>query len=241
MLTTTGLRPTLVSLAALVFLAGCGAQKLPAPNPPAKEIPKDVDVPDEPPPNGAGRVLLDANGDKAKVVEITGSATAAAGNYRATIIGVRPLCTTPCVVDLPYGSHPLVFKSTTDESRMSEVDLDVGPKPKVVRHTLGERKDGGALHSVGSSILVLGAITALTGGILWATGALTSRDGKESSITPTGQLITGIGAAGIGISIPLLIVGRPTERPGATTEWSVSPEPTHKTALPPARGVVNSL
>ena len=184
-------------------------------------MPKDVDLPAEPPPRGAGRVLLDANGDRAKVVEITGSATAAAGGYRATIVGLRPICTTPCVVDLPYGSHPLVLRSTTDATRISEVDLDVGPRPKIVRHTLGEKRDGGAARTIGSSVLVLGAITALTGGLLWGLGELASKNGQTSSLSGTGQVLTGIGAAGIVLSIPLLVVGRPSERPGATTEWSV--------------------
>jgi hypothetical protein len=184
-------------------------------------VPKDIDLPNEPPPNGAGRVVIDANGDRAKVVEITGSATAAAGNYRATIIGLRPLCTTPCVVDLPYGSHPLVLRSTTDETRVSELDLDVGPKPKVVRHTLGEKKDGGAARTIGSTVLVLGATAALTGALLWGVGELASREGQQSGLVGPGQIVTGIGAAGIVLSIPLLVVGRPSERPGATTEWTV--------------------
>lgn len=206
------------SIVTLAFLAGCGPQRLPPPQAPAREVPANVDVPDDPPAPGTGRVLLDADGEKAKVLEVTGSATAAAGGYTATIVGVKPLCTTPCVVDLPYGSHPLVFHSTTDEARASEVDLDVGPKPKVVRHAMGERRSGGAMQSIGSSLLVLGVLAAGTGAILWAVGSANPQGGSLGS---TGQLVTGIGAAGIAISIPLLILGRPTERPGATTEWTV--------------------
>lgn len=209
------------SLAALVLASGCGTEHLPPPSPPPREVPKDLDLPAEPPPNGAGRVVIDANGERAKVVEITGSATAAAGNYRATIIGLRPLCTTPCVVDLPYGSHPLVLRSTTDETRMSELELDVGPKPKIVRHTLGEKEDGGAPRAIGSTVLVLSVITAATGGLLWGLGELASKPGQESGLVGSGQVVTGIGAAGILLSIPLLVVGRPSERPGATTEWTI--------------------
>ncbi|MBX3204214.1 MAG: hypothetical protein KF764_04045 [Labilithrix sp.] len=213
---------TTSALAAVLALAsGCGPERLPPPSAPAREVPADLDLPTEPPPAGAGRVVIDANGERAKVIEITGSATAAAGNYRATIIGLRPICTTPCVVDLPYGTHPLVLRSTTDPTRTSEVELDVGAKPKIVRHTLGERKDGGAAHTIGSSALVLGVVAALTGGLLWGLGELASKPGQPSSLVGTGQVITGIGAAGIVLSIPLLVVGRPTERPGATTEWSM--------------------
>ena len=210
-----------LSLTLLALGSGCGTEHLPPPAAPAREVPADVDMPVEPPPQGTGRVVIDANGERAKVIEITGSATAAAGNYRATLIGLRPICTTPCVVDLPYGSHPLVLRSTPDHSRVSELELDVGARPKVVRHTLGERKDGGTVRSIGATLLTLGLVTALTGGILWGVGEAASSSGQPSSITGPGQILTGIGAAGVGISIPLLMLDRPSERPGATTEWSM--------------------
>ncbi len=227
---TARIRIAVASSLLLSFAAGCGTERLPAPQPPPRELPANVDVPDEPPAPGTSRVVLDANGDKAKVVEITGSATAAAGGYRAVVVGVKPVCTTPCVVDLPYGSHPLVLRSTTDETRQSELDLDVGPKPKVVRHTLGERRDGGAVRTVGASLLLLGITAGLTGAILWGVGAGAHSDGLES----TGQVVTAIGAGGIGLSIPLFVIGRPTERPGATTEWTMpggAPRPTQPTGV----------
>lgn len=208
-------------LLSLALASGCGAERLPPPSAPPREVPKEVDIPGEPPPHGAGRVLLDANGDRAKVVEITGAATASTGRYHATFVGVRPVCTTPCVVDLPYGSHPLVLRSTTDETRVSEIELDVGAKPKIVRHTLGERKDGGAVRTVGASVLVLGAITALTGALLWGVGEAALSSGNTSGLTGTGRTITAVGAGAVVLSIPLMILGRPTERPGATTEWSL--------------------
>lgn len=222
------------SLTSVALGTGC-TEHLPPPSPPARELPKDVDLPTDPPPSGAGRVVIDANGDRAKVVEITGAASAAAGNYRATFIGLRPLCTTPCVVDLPYGSHPLVLRSTTDASRISELELEVGPRPKIVRHELGERKNGGAANSIGSSVLVLGAITALTGGLLWGLGELSSKPDQPSGLVGPGQVVTGVGAAGILLSIPLLVIGRPSERPGATTEWTLpggSAPPAWKDPLP---------
>jgi len=201
-----------------VLATGCGVQRLPPPNPPAKVIPTDLDVPTEPPAAGTGRVILDTNGEPAKVSEITGAATASNGRYTATIVGVRPLCTTPCIVDLPYGSHPLVMRSISDETHQSETDLDVGARAKVFRHSLGERKDGGPLHAVGSSLFAVGLITAATGAILWAVGAAST---SGSGLAGTGQLITGLGAGGIVLSIPFLAVGRPTERAGSTTQWTL--------------------
>jgi hypothetical protein len=202
-----------------VLATGCGVQQLPAAAPPAKVVPTDLDVPAEPPAPGTGRVILDTNGEPAKVVEITGAATASSGGYSATIVGIRPLCTTPCVVDLPYGSHPLVLHSISDETHLSETEIDVGARAKVFRHTLGERKDGGALRTVGSSLLTLGVIAVTTGAILWLAGS--AGNNGSSSLVSNGQLVTGLGAGGILLSIPFLVAGRPTERPGATTQWNL--------------------
>ncbi len=211
--------PRLLFALACLPVLGCSAEHLPPPAAPAREVPQ-VDVPVEPPAHGTGRIVLETNGERAKVVEVTGSAMAASGGYRATVIGLRPLCTTPCVVDLPYGSHPLLLASTTDATRTSELELEVGAKPKVVRHTLGERKDGGAARTVGATLLTLGVTAALTGALLWGIGAAVSDSGHDSGLVGPGQILTASGGAGILFAVPLLIVGRPTERPGATTEWT---------------------
>lgn len=207
------------------LLAGCGVERLPPPSAPTKEVPENVDVPLEPPAPGTGRVILDTNGEKATAIEVTGSMTAAAGGYSATIVGLRPLCTTPCAVDLPYGSHPILLRSVSDPTRQSETALEVGSRPKVFRHELGERKDGGAVRTVGSSLVGLGALAALTGATLWGVAALTNSASSDvaprSSLDSTGQAITAIGLGAVVLGIPLLILGRPTERPGATTEWSL--------------------
>ena len=223
--------------------AGCGVEQLPAASPPARVLPANLDLPEDPPAPGTGRVILDTNGEPAKVVEITGAASASNGTYSATIVGIRPVCTTPCVVDLPYGSHPLVLHSISDESRQSETELDVGARAKVFRHTLGERKDGGGLHTAGASLLTLGIIAATTGAILWVAGASSSSGGDLAS---KGQLVTGLGSAGILLSIPFLIAGRPTERPGSTTQWNLpgssgnSPAPV-STPRAPAGAAVDRL
>jgi hypothetical protein len=199
-----------------VLATGCGVQQLPAASPPARVVPADLDVPLEPPAAGTGRVILETNGEPAKVVEITGAAMATNGRYSATIVGVRPLCTTPCIIDLPYGSHPLVMHSISDESHQSETELEVGARAKVFRHALGERKDGGAVRTVG----------AATGAVLWAAGAANT---NGSDLAGKGQLVTALGAGGILLSIPFLVMGRPTERAGSTTQWnlpgSASPQP----------------
>jgi hypothetical protein len=189
---------------------GCGVEQLPAARPPSRTLSAEVEVPHDPPAPGRGRVILDTDGEPASVVEITSG---------ATVIGVRPLCTTPCVVDLPYGSHPIVLRSTSDESRQSETELDVGARPKVFRHILGERSDGGGLRMVGASVLTLGILAFAAGAVLWGTGSASSH-GSPSLVT-SGEVLTAGGVGGVLLSIPFLVMGRPSERPGATTEWSL--------------------
>jgi len=203
---------------ALAAVAGCDVAQLPPPEAPRRQVPADVDVPLEPPSPGTGRVIIETNGERAKVVEITGQATAWTGGASANIVGVRPLCTTPCVIDLPYGLHPLVLRSLDDDTRQSEAELEVGARAKVFRHTLGERSDGGGLRTAGASLLTLGLIAATTGAILWVAG---SSSAEGSQVTATGQIVTGIGAGSVVLSIPFLLAGRPTERPGATTQWTL--------------------
>lgn len=230
------------SIVVLSLLTGCGPQRLPPPAAPAKVLPADLDVPDAPPPEGTSRVVIDTD-QQAKVVEITGATTAMAGGYRATIVGTRSLCTTPCVIDLSYGTHSILLRSVTDETRQSEAELVVSTKPKVFRHTLGEHKAGGALRTVGGSLVGLGVLTALTGAVLWgvaaASNSASNSSAPRSSLEGTGQMITGIGIGAMALGIPFMLIDRPTERPGATTEWT-SPGSSNGTpaerSLPPAAG-----
>jgi hypothetical protein len=200
---------------------GCGVERLPAARPPPRMLPAEVVVPADPPAAGSGRVILDTNGEPASVVEITSGVTAASGAATAEphVVGVRPLCTTPCIVDLPYGSHPIVLRSIADESRQSETELDVGARAKVFRHTLGERTDGGAVRMVGASFLTLGILAVAAGVVVWGAGSTSSH--PSPSLVTNGEVLTGVGAGGVLLSIPFLLMGRPTERPGATTQWSL--------------------
>lgn len=216
-------RTKFVSWFALIpLLAACGVRELPPPAAPSKELSADVDMPVDESPSGMGRVVLDANGQKADVVEITGASTAYAGNVRATVVASRPVCTTPCVVDLTYGSHPLLFQSVTDDERVSIAHVDVGPRVQVVRHEIGERHPPSAVGVGGAVLTYLGMVTALTGGALWAGGALSSSpDGRTSPLEGTGQTLALVGLGAMVVGIPMMILGRPSERPGATTQWTL--------------------
>lgn len=203
------MRVVILTALAATLGCGCGVRALPPPDPPRREVPRGVELPDEPPPRpGTSRVMLDADGEPAKVVAV--------GD------GTHALCTTPCVVDLPYGSHSLVLQSILDEERRSRAELEVGPRPKIFRHTLGERHDGGAANTLGTSLVAVGLLAAATGAVFWAGGALArSADGAPNGLEGTGRLVTGLGAGAVIVGIPFLVVGRPSERPGATTEWTL--------------------
>ena len=202
---------------------GCGVEQLPPARPPPRTLPAEVVVPVDPPPPGRGRVILDTDGEPASVAEITsgtlGSSGGGGGGNGDPIAFVKPLCTTPCVVDLPYGSHPILLRSTADATHQSETELDVGARARVFRHTLGERTDGGGVRVVGASVLTLGILAVAAGVVMWGAGAASSH-GAPSLVTG-GEILTAGGSGGVLLSIPFLLMGRPTERPGATTQWSL--------------------
>jgi|GEM_PF-1201993 len=205
-----------------VASSACAVERLPPPEAPSRDL---ALARDPPPPTDAGtsRVLLEANGEAARVHEVV-EGTPAEGSEG--YVGVRPLCTTPCVVELPYGPHPLFFQSTADPSRQSETTIDVGERTKVVRHALGDRSDGGALYTGGATLALLGAIAATTGAILWAAGSAGGADATASAsghpdLESTGYGVTVGGAAAILLGIPMMLVDRPRERPGATTAWDL--------------------
>ncbi|MBS2016925.1 MAG: hypothetical protein JST00_28825 [Deltaproteobacteria bacterium] len=197
-------------------VSGCGVEHLPPPQAPSREAPQARDLPTSAPPPGTGRLVVDANGEQAEVAIVSPT-------QDPSVVAVTPLCTTPCVVDLPYGPHPLLFHSTTDPSRESETEVDIGPRPKVLRHSLGERREGGPAHTTGTAMIVLGAIAATTGIILWSAAAAGPDEGR-GAMAGVGQAISIGGAAAALLGIPLVLSDRPTERPGTTTEW---PLPSH--------------
>jgi len=208
-----------------VFLGGCGFSEVAPPQAPAKEIPKDVEPRTTPPEPGLTRVVLDANGDKATVVEVVDATesvgTASVGGSTATVHGyaetTKPICVAPCVADLKPGMHVLRFKADGDD-RMSEANVQVGDRPKVVRHAMG-RTEGTSFGYVSANVLVyLAATAAFTGGLIFAGGAATD---SEKSMT-TGMVIGGAGLAGLAIGIPLAILTRPAHQPGATTEMAIN-------------------
>jgi hypothetical protein len=209
------------------FSVACGDVQLPPPVAPAKELPTPPELPDDRTPEGAGRVVLDASGEKARVVEIAG-ATVESRGYQFQLVAQRAICaSTPCVVDVPRGPHRFVFVSHSDPTHMSDTEIDVGSRTKVVRHALGERIEHGALKAGSGAALTLGTLGAITGGSILLVGAIvssspsTSDPNKGSGLVGAGGAVLGISAGVLALGITLGILGRTEVRQGSTTEWTL--------------------
>ena len=123
-----------------------------------------------PPEPGYTRVIIDANGERATVTEVVDVTTATAHAEGIVAHGrsetTKPICLTPCPADLKPGMHVLRFTSV-DSERMSEANLQLGDKPKVLRHAMGRTEDASALGVGAYTLVFLGAITAVTGASLY--------------------------------------------------------------------------
>jgi len=199
------------------------------------------DVPDQDPPNGAGRIVLDTPGMKARVTEITGvsSGVVAMGGYRAyaTAISSRSTCTTPCVVDLERGTHTLVFQSPDDEERRSTVEVEVKSKPNVFRLEVGREVYHRGLRAGGTAVLISGLSAASLGGIFLATSSMTSSSAYDSGSSTSSSLATGLlvgGLVGAAVGTFMLVAGRPDIQKGASTQFPVSDLAPKETQVGPA-------
>ncbi len=130
---------------------------------------------------------------------------------------LRPLCHTPCAINLPRGDHELLFSDVDPSTGRSSVAfVRVGERPSMLRHALGRQTNdvGGIIGAVilgglGVSAMALGA--ALLG---FGTG----EDGTD--LRPFGGVTLGIGGALTISSVIVGLISRPTLQPGATTQWT---------------------
>jgi hypothetical protein len=221
-------------------MTGCAAN-VAAPAVPERVAPDTTIAPAEPPPPTHGRVFIDAVGAQAKVSDVTETTTVATvlpqggrGNSLQALQQrkLRPLCITPCAVDLTQGWHSLVFESVNDELATSTVDVTVSSRPLAVRHALGRDKppSGGYLGGVmmvipASGLLLSGTLMAIIGATASDPGPGLDANGHAKSdarvLLPIGLVLTGIGVA-LGLGGTLLILNnRPEKQPGSTTQWAL--------------------
>jgi hypothetical protein len=224
-------------LAASTMGCAFGIAHEPPPPVPARVEPKVPDLPSDPPVTGHARVVLDAEGESARVSRVV-AIKVPGGTTKPRMNGVppegparaeEPLCITPCTVDLRTGMHTFVFASKQDPMRSSTSDI-VLPGNGVttfVRHAIGRERRMAPEYGIGAFLLVAGATVTFVGAFMTALGVtgepVERADGTRSD--PEKLILPGSIVFGSGI---LLTVGgavmmssnRPVEQRGTTTTWT---------------------
>jgi hypothetical protein len=163
-------------LLAGLCLSGC-MHTLPRLPPPEPVLPQ-VAVPDGPPAQGSGRVLIDTSNGAARVDEQTGLSSR--GDIFHTIC-----LSTPCFADLPYGPHRIRFTALEDPTTNGVENMEVHG-PTAYRYTMGHTRThflemalgvlaiyfGPTATGIGTALVALkhepcpGCIGAISGGLV---------------------------------------------------------------------------
>lgn len=221
---------SLVSAALALPLGACGTRYLPPPRAPERVAPAAVA---EAPPlrEGEGQVTLDVADGPSRAELVTERTQVVAGSvgwstrsrYPAMPMGTqlttRPLCVTPCAVNLPLGQHEISFTSMDDPARRTGTGfINVTPHPSVVRHALGFQDThlGGIIGSALTGAFSVSAL--LTGTVLVAIND-DSRS-ETSGLMAPGIAVLGVGAALLATSIILGVHSRPESQNGSTVQWT---------------------
>ena len=232
------LRSSLVVVALSACTTGCIHNRPPPPVPERVTIAPEV-APAAPPGASEGRLVIDVAGEKAKVFEVTELTTRTNPTYGGKTSWMappqldrkmRPLCLTPCAVDLPLGWHSLVFESTSEPTRTSIADVTVTAQPTAVRHALGHEKQANGAYVGGIAMLIPAGGLLVMGTIATAVGAAAKDPGPSTNgntkadarvFLPIGLVLLGVGAA-LGIGGGILIANNAPERqPGSTAQWAL--------------------
>jgi hypothetical protein len=168
---------------------------------------------------------LEANGERATVMEITDSTDSTATVHQNGNTGFgyvhsesqTPICITPCFSDMKPGLHRLRFTSE-DDRKEDMVPVQVNDTPKVVRHALGQEETSSLGHILGLAMTISGATLLGTGATLYAAGEATRGGDSSPALRSNGLTAGGVGLGFMLIGIPLMVLTRPTRQAGATTE-----------------------
>lgn len=217
------------SVAALVgcslFSMACTRELPPPVAPPRQRVELEA-VPEGPIPAGSGRVLLDAEQGKGPVrvvrVERTEMSMSTSRGYaRGVSVSTHLVCSkTPCAVDLPAGSHELVFQAARDERDASAATFDVtAGRTQVVRHAVGFVDPHGGWKALGNTGVVVGLSVALPGALVFALSGI--GDQGNDTLRTTGTVMVGVGVVALALGVTCLVLGRTDLQPGATTQWTL--------------------
>lgn len=201
-------------LAALVtttmLTASCaGTRRLDPPPAPAAVVPL-VAFPAEPPPPGTGRIVIDV---------VDGPADVQIKSLQTVGAIWSPLCTSPCVVDLPSGPHELNFSLRSDHGRSDTDTVMVPPATSMYRRQLAQHESSPALLVGGYAVGYTGIMVLLTG-LLFAAVQTSFDDGGHA-----GRNLALVGAAMTAGGGLMFYYGWPTEQPSAVTHVGLSSSP----------------
>lgn len=227
--------------------SACGVRELPPVAAPTQEQFAVQDAPTTPPLPPNSRVTFDANGEKAKVLEVTGELRGSGyvGRRYTSInaIMTKTICgETPCVADLPKGDHEIVFEREQDGQR-ELADVKLGDPDKVVRHAFGSLEVSPAF-GVGVASISLGALSMALSWmpLLFAGFQGRSQDSHDTLVSAGDGMLIGGAIAFVG-GIVLSALTRPEHHPGATRQWDLPPSDTARPNSPspiaPAQGGVS--
>lgn len=171
-----------------------------------------VPVPPTPLAPGIGRVIFDVVDGPSELQIKTAQPSGAVW---------RPMCTTPCVVDLQPGR---VEASFVLGGKGDTASIDVAPGTSVYRRQLTERKTSPGLLIGGYTVGYTGLSLLLVGLVV---GAFENADnfddtGRSTHVGRTVSLL------GLGMSIGgglMFYYGWPSERAAATTQFALLPPP----------------
>ncbi|MBX3187649.1 MAG: hypothetical protein KF819_11565 [Labilithrix sp.] len=175
---------------------------------PQAVVPKEIEV-SKPAAAGKTNVIVDANGERASVSEVSFIGPPRAEN-------VKRLCVAPCVVELAPGPHVLRFADERDATRASDTRIDVDEKPRLVRHAMGRTEKADGWNKAGWALFLGGA------GVVGIGGLLADQSASGEKFDPD-MLTAAIATAVVGgtlalVGIPMMIASRPQTQQGATTE-----------------------
>lgn len=212
-------RPSLITACLLLSSSsssGCATQRLPpraAPERAALPI-----VTSGAPGAGRGRVILDVADGPARVTEVLASGVARSGDVSASYATGRDICRTPCVADLELGPHALRFVSLVDETKASDLVINVVEQAIVYRHALGTERTqtprilGGALATIVAAASFGTGVTLL--------GTYVDQRVPDEGHLPAALALT---AGGIGLGVLSYLLFRDAGdivQEGATTQWA---------------------
>lgn len=187
-------------------VCGCIVDQLPPTQRPSQQLTAaPVDVPPTP---GQGQIVFDVEQGPAQVEAITAQQVWSGTYVQGSATETVPICTTPCVANVPYGSHKVRFKLLRDPTYNGDEMITVGSQRSIARYNPGQNHVRVGALLGGATLVTLGGVTGIIGLAMSAT--------ESGQSTGSTLLIGGAVATLVG-----MIVWRHTivQQQGSLQQW----------------------